>query len=183
MFRNYHVVAHADEAANALTLLYEVRRGASDQSFGIHVAKLAEFPDDVIEVLSLSQVNPQRHVFICSLSFKIAKAKAAELENFESSKEKGDTMDVDVDSEEMKRAHKFIRDSLSSFSQQPVDKWFALSFFLRRVMRSEFLKLGAKMKRPVTLALSRRSSPPKITLTSPRSRVLSKQWATKLLHL
>lgn len=57
--QNFHVSALVQE--DALTLLYKVTPGPCDQSFGVHVAKLAQFPDSVI---------------------KSATAKAAELDQF-----------------------------------------------------------------------------------------------------
>ncbi|KAK4395785.1 DNA mismatch repair protein MSH2 [Sesamum angolense] len=58
---NYHVSAHVDSSNRKLTMLYKVEPGACDQSFGIHVAEFANFPENVVA---------------------LARAKASELEDF-----------------------------------------------------------------------------------------------------
>ena len=56
--KNLHVVAHVEDKPDSITgkdvvLLYKVEPGPSDQSYGIHVAELAHFPEDVIKVCEL----------------------------------------------------------------------------------------------------------------------------------
>mmetsp|Transcript_18388 Transcript_18388/g.45723 ORF Transcript_18388/g.45723 Transcript_18388/m.45723 type:complete len:218 (+) Transcript_18388:2715-3368(+) len=58
---NFHVDAKIDEGSRKLTMLYHLRPGACDQSFGIHCAEFARFPEEVL---------------------RMAREKAAELEDF-----------------------------------------------------------------------------------------------------
>lgn len=46
--KNSHMVAVSDK--DTFTLLYQVRPGTMDKSFGIHVAKLANFPSNVVDM-------------------------------------------------------------------------------------------------------------------------------------
>lgn len=78
---NFHVEALIDQESRKLTMLYQIKPGACDQSFGIHCAEFARFPEDVL---------------------KIARAKAEELEDF--SKDGAEHAVADIDGPDAKRA-------------------------------------------------------------------------------
>lgn len=104
--KNYHVTAMT--TGDTLTLLYRVKPGVCDQSFGIHVAELTNFPKQVIE---------------------FAKRKAAELEDFQ-----GHTADSEENAEgeeissakkrrlDKKKGDELIQEFLQNVSRIPIDK-------------------------------------------------------------
>ncbi|KAJ0048265.1 hypothetical protein Pint_16412 [Pistacia integerrima] len=106
---NYHVSAHIDSSSRKLTMLYKVEPGACDQSFGIHVAEFANFPESVVA---------------------LAREKAAELEDFspsavtsnDSKEEVGSKRKRVSDASDMSkgaaRAHEFLK----KFSDLPLEK-------------------------------------------------------------
>ncbi|KAM0933144.1 putative DNA mismatch repair protein MutS, core [Dioscorea sansibarensis] len=100
---NYHVAAHIDPSSHKLTMLYKVEPGACDESFGIHVAEFANFPESVVA---------------------LARNKAAELEDFSctTTEEIGSKRKRTCSPEEMEkgvaRAHRFLQD----FTALPLDQ-------------------------------------------------------------
>lgn len=104
---NYHVSAHIDSASRKLTMLYKVEPGPCDQSFGIHVAEFANFPESVVA---------------------LAREKAAELEDFspmafmptdakEGATKRKRELDLDDMSKGTARARQFLKD----FSELPLE--------------------------------------------------------------
>eukprot|EP00051_Salpingoeca_urceolata_P003883 m.61333 g.61333 ORF g.61333 m.61333 type:complete len:926 (+) comp13199_c0_seq2:180-2957(+) len=93
---NLHV--EASTISGRLTLLYNVKPGICDQSFGIHVAQLADFPDTVV---------------------KLAKRKAAELEDFGGD---DDAMDESEDGAEgSSKRHRELREAGEQLIAQFLD--------------------------------------------------------------
>ena len=80
--KNLHVVAHVSsdsaDKSQDITLLYKVEPGVCDQSFGIHVAQLANFPENVVKVRNHPNVTDPALTGVLQL----AKRKADELEEF-----------------------------------------------------------------------------------------------------
>jgi DNA mismatch repair ATPase MutS len=80
--KNLHVVAHVSgdsaDKSQDITLLYKVESGVCDQSFGIHVAQLANFPENVVKVRELLGVVE----LVLTGVVQLAKRKADELEEF-----------------------------------------------------------------------------------------------------
>lgn len=106
--KNFHAKAVVDEANNKLTFLYEIQAGATDQSYGVHVAKLAGFPEDIVEA---------------------ARRKAEQLETFaklaevgESAMKKARTRETELESQthyilEAQNEDEFVRRALERLPQ------------------------------------------------------------------
>ncbi|KAK4752547.1 hypothetical protein SAY87_021345 [Trapa incisa] len=102
---NYHVSAHIDASSRKLTMLYKVEPGACDQSFGIHVAEFANFPESVVS---------------------LAREKAAELEDFSpaeilTNEKKGSKRKREHDPDDMSRGAARARQFLKAFADLPLE--------------------------------------------------------------
>ncbi|BFZ23354.1 hypothetical protein BsWGS_26393 [Bradybaena similaris] len=101
---NIHVTALTSN--NTLTLLYRVKPGVCDQSFGIHVAELAHFPQRVLEA---------------------ARSKASELEDFQTLGLQGTALDGDDEPAVKRRrtakleGESIIEEFLAAAKQLPLD--------------------------------------------------------------
>ncbi|XP_065906455.1 DNA mismatch repair protein Msh2-like isoform X3 [Dysidea avara] len=97
---NLHVTAHTTD--DTLTLLYKVKPGVCDRSFGIHVAEMAQFPSKVIN---------------------FARSKATELEVSHSLSDEGDVTDEPSSKRkrcEIKEGEGMIREFLQTLKSLPL---------------------------------------------------------------
>ena len=130
--KNLHVTAVTEN--EQLVLLYNVRKGACDQSFGIQVAQLAGFPPDVVDM---------------------AKRKAAELENFDNNdlllerlkrQKIGEGEDKQEDKEIAER-DKIISNFLEEFKRIPLNQMDNM------LLQQELAKLRQKVEKSDNRAL------------------------------
>ncbi|KDN35895.1 DNA mismatch repair protein [Tilletiaria anomala UBC 951] len=104
--KNLHVVAHVkqrgggDKQDRDITLLYKVEPGISDQSFGIHVAELANFPDSVI---------------------RLAKRKVAELEDFDDEDVGSNDAALTACSEDVEKGASLVEEFMQAWAKRSAE--------------------------------------------------------------
>lgn len=82
--KNMHVIAHIQDvdkvshSADDITLLYKVEPGISDQSFGIHVAEVVQFPRKIV-AMAKRKANELEELKEATDSTKKHKASASEI--------------------------------------------------------------------------------------------------------
>lgn len=78
--KNSHMVAISDK--DTFTLLYKVKPGVMDKSFGIHVAKLANFPEKVVEVTNAKAHESEQRQEITVSDLQMAQSLYSETEDY-----------------------------------------------------------------------------------------------------
>lgn len=96
--QNVHVTASTDPKTNKLTFLYEVAPGGCDQSFGVHVAEMANFPPPVVQ---------------------LARRKADELEGHMSSSKRRRV--ENISEEDMEEGHRKLQKFIDYIRKLPMD--------------------------------------------------------------
>ncbi|CAG8456480.1 9119_t:CDS:10 [Diversispora eburnea] len=112
--RNLHVTACVDQNLSGvrdITLLYKVNEGVCDESFGINVAELANFPETVV---------------------KLARRKANELENFSNTDQEAKKQ---CSRQEIKEGDMIIEDFLKEIAQTPNTELMDYNSMLNHVQK------------------------------------------------
>ncbi|MFH1395303.1 MAG: DNA mismatch repair protein MutS [Candidatus Omnitrophota bacterium] len=103
--KNYHLAVR--EWNDEIVFLYKIKEGSSDESFGIHVAKLAGMPRDVVKRAREILNNLQKDSFMGNIRLRFSEKenhseKRSQLDFFETSKEDHPVIkrikDIDVNS-------------------------------------------------------------------------------------
>ena len=100
--QNKHVTAIVDDDDDTLTMLYKIENGPCPQSFGIEVAKLAKFPQSVIETAQKKAAELES-VGKCSISLLSYNSIQKVLKQYKILKENVISKNWNEDNEEYKK--------------------------------------------------------------------------------